>query len=189
MFLIHGLNGNENVMWIFTQNFPGHYWFAAPRAPYAQDEGFSWIKPTGAWPTLMDFSLPAAALIKEYRGWAEIAGTPCQPMDVLGFSQGAAMAFALAAFYPDKIRRVISLAGFLPKDDDFPSRYSSLEGKSIFIAHGRRDKTIPVEMAEEAIQTLTALGAQITYCPSDAGHKFSSGCTKDLLRFVNQPAV
>ena len=142
----------------------------------------------GGWPTLMDFSLPAAALINEFPVWAEKIGASFQPMDVMGFSQGAAMAFALAAFYPSKIRRVISLAGFLPKDDDFPSRYSSLQGKSIFIAHGRRDKTIPIEMAEEAIQTLESVGAQVTYCPSDTGHKFSSGCIKDLSSFVNQPA-
>ena len=34
MLLIHGLTGDENVMWVFARNLPADIWMVAPRAPH-----------------------------------------------------------------------------------------------------------------------------------------------------------
>ena len=46
LLLIHGLTGDENVMWVFARDLPAHYWMVAPRAPYAAEPGgYSWRPP------------------------------------------------------------------------------------------------------------------------------------------------
>ncbi|MBE0696760.1 MAG: alpha/beta fold hydrolase, partial [Anaerolineaceae bacterium] len=145
LLLIHGLHGDEKVMWVFTRNLPDRYWLVAPRGPVQTKQGYAWLKSTEKWPKLVDFTASASALITEVNRWMDQVGVPRQPFDVMGFSQGAAMAYALAAFYPQQIRSVIALAGFLPRDEDYPSRYTVLQGKSIYVAHGSRDNTIPIE--------------------------------------------
>jgi phospholipase/carboxylesterase len=184
MLLIHGLGGDENVMWIFTRNLPRHYWLFAPRAPVQNKDGFSWLRTTERWPRLADFAAPSSGLITACKEWAAKTGAPFESIDVMGFSQGAAMTFSLAAFYPQIIGRIICLAGYLPQEDQEPGRYAALKGKKVFIAHGSRDETVPVSMAEEAVHTLQTAGADVTYCPSDAGHKLSVSCLRGLENFI-----
>ncbi len=185
ILLLHGWTGDEKVMWIFTRNLPGNYWLFAPRAPIPADEGgYGWIPHEGGWPELADFRGIAEALLDAFRHWAGRVHAPREPFDVMGFSQGAAMAYALAAYYPHQINRLVALAGFLPPDDPMPGRYSALNGKKIYIAHGVKDETVPVEFAQQAVRTLQSVGAQVTYCESDVGHKLSADCLRGLEKFL-----
>jgi len=186
MLLIHGLGGNENVMWIFAKNIPPYYWIFSPRGAIAAEDGYAWVPPSTELPVLLDFAAQAASLMAGYRQWAQKTGAPQDSFDVMGFSQGAAMSYALATFYPHAVKRLIALAGYLPREDAFPGRYSVLGGKAIFIAHGSKDTVIPLAMAEEAVQTLQALGARVSYCRSETGHKMNSSCLKGLEEFLNR---
>lgn len=186
LLLLHGWKGDETVMWIFTRNFPGNTWMFSPRAPvHSPDGGYGWLPHAqGKWPALQDFAGVAGDLYAGFRTWSAGVHAPVEPLDVMGFSQGAAMAYALAAYYPEQIHSVIALAGFLPPDADTPGRYRALSGKKIYIAHGTKDETVPVLYAQEAVKSLQAVGAQVTYCESDAGHKLSAACFKGLENFL-----
>lgn len=185
MLLIHGRTGDENVMWIFTRNIPRTYWLISPRGPVSDSSGYSWIEHSAVlWPSLMDFSSPAASLMRFLDDWRKENNIQISTLDVMGFSQGAALAYALTAFYPQAVERVIALAGFLPQDDSLPGRYRAAAGKSIYIAHGSQDKTVPLTVAEDAVQTLTAYGAKVTYCESNTGHKLSANCLRGLEEFI-----
>ena len=186
MLLIHGRTGNEMVMWIFTQKIPSNYWLFAPRAPVELGHGsYSWQPPGEGLPSYEDLLEPAHALMEAFRGWAKEAGAPVEPVDAMGFSQGAAMAYTLAAAYPDKIGRVLALAGFLPSVPAMPGPYEALRGKPIYIAHGSKDDTVPVENAQFAARELSRLGANVDYCESDVGHKMSADCLRGLAEFIN----
>lgn len=185
MLLIHGRSGDENVMWIFARNISRMYWVIAPRGPITDSSGYSWIEQSSAlWPSLMDFSSPTASLMRFLDNWRKENNVQSSTLDVMGFSQGAALAYALTAFYPQAVERVIALAGFLPQDDNLPGRYQAVVGKSIFIAHGSQDKTVPLTMAKDAVQTLSACGAKVTYCESNTGHKLSANCLRKLEEFI-----
>jgi phospholipase/carboxylesterase len=184
MLLIHGLMGDENVMWIFSSKIPKNYWLFSPRGILKEASGFSWLLHEGEWPSLDDFAQPAKALIDGFSSWANETGAPQDIIDVMGFSQGAAMAYALAALYPQKINRVMALAGFLPKEESLPGRYSAYSEKQVYVAHGTQDDIVPVHMAEEAVQALQAAGAQVTFCESDSGHKLSASCLRGLGEFL-----
>ena len=185
MLLLHGWTGDETVMWIFTAKLPSNYWLFAPRGQVESGGGgYGWLPHTGSLPMLDDFTRPARDLIDAFQQWSEDTGAPQSPVDVMGFSQGAAMAYALAAFYPDRIGRVIALAGFLPEVDALPGRYDALRGKHVYIAHGTRDETVPVERSQTAVRVLGEAGADITYCESDVGHKLSADCLRGLAEFM-----
>jgi phospholipase/carboxylesterase len=185
LLLLHGWTGDENVMWVFTHNLPANYWIFAPRAPLpAEEGGYGWLPREPGWPNLVDFRGIAEALLGAFRHWTGRVHAPRTPFDLMGFSQGAAMAYALAAYYPDHVNRLVALAGFLPPDNPMPGRYSALKGKKVYVAHGAQDETVPVEMAQSAVRTLQAVDAQVTYCESDAGHKLSASCLKGLVNFL-----
>lgn len=94
------------------------------------------------------------------------------------------MAYALAAFYPQRVHRVIALAGFLPLEETLPGRYAAARGKKIYVAHGTQDETVPVSLAQEAVRTLQDAGAEVVYCESEVGHKLSAPCLRGLTQFV-----
>jgi phospholipase/carboxylesterase len=187
LLLLHGLTGDENVMWIFTRGVPENMWMLAPRAPETgPGSGYSWLPRGGDWPTLQDFVPVAERFWQAIRRIADDAGAPTSQIDVMGFSQGAALSYALAALYPNEIGRVIALAGFLPIENPLPGAYSALSGKAVYVAHGSADAIVPVEMAQQAVQVLQSAGARVTYCESDVGHKLSASCLRGLDRFLQE---
>ena len=201
MLLLHGWRGDETVMWIFARDLPANTWIFAPRAPLESPEGgYGWMPHAGSLPTLQEFAPVAETLERAFEHWrqdavarfaasmaatADLPNLVQTPADVMGFSQGAGMSYALAAFYPTLINRVIGLAGFLPKEDPLPGRYAALRGKNVYIAHGSRDETIPVALAQQSVRVLQEAGAQVTYCESDIGHKLSADCLRGLKRFLS----
>lgn len=187
LVLLHGWTGDETVMWIFARNLHENAWIFAPRGPiHSQGGGYGWLPRENGWPPLADFAPAAEALITEIRHLTADVHAPQGPFDLMGFSQGAAMAYAVAALYPQQVRRVVALAGFLPQDDPKPGRYSALRGKQFYIAHGTQDDTVPIEMAQEAVRFLQPLGVQVTYCESDVGHKLSASCLRGLEVFLKK---
>jgi len=192
LLLLHGLTGDENSMWVFTRNLPSHYWMIAPRAPHpAEPFGFSWRpRPslTFGRPSLEQL-LPAAEalirLIDEYQASAKIEASPerRQRIDVMGFSQGAAMSNLLAFLYPQRIRKVGILAGFVPTGLEELVTKRPLEGKPFFVTHGTKDEMVTIDRARASMALLEQAGAKVTYCEDEVGHKVSVTCLRALKDF------
>ena len=193
MLLIHGLTGDENSMWVFARNLSSAYWMVAPRAPYAsqmQQGGYSWrTRDSDAEdrPSLEQLRSSAEALIHLADAYADSVGLKADVFDVMGFSQGAAMSSLLAFLYPERIRRVGILAGFVPGGLDVLVTQRPLEGKPFFVAHGTKDETVPIERARASIETLEQAGARVTFCEDEVGHKVSAGCLRALKDFFTDP--
>ena len=101
----------------------------------------------------------------------------------MGFSQGAAMCSLLAFLYPERIRKVGILAGFIPDGLEELVSQRPLEGKPFFVAHGTKDETVTIARARASIEILEKAGAQVTYCEDDVGHKVSAACLRALKEF------
>lgn len=187
--MIHGWSGDENVMWIFASHLPHNGWVIAPRGLVsAPDGGYGWVQHRdGYWPTIEDFRQPAQALIALVEDWISEHNIESSRISLLGFSQGAAMSLALTLLYPRRIERVAVLSGFMPSGavSDFSDR--RLERLPVFVAHGTLDDTVPVEQARRMVVALERLGAQVTYCESQVGHKLSIECLHGLNQFFAQP--
>ena len=188
LLMIHGLTGDENSMWVFGQNMPSRYWLVLPRAPYAVESGgYSWRPSFQASefgrPTVEQLGAGAAGLIGLVDHYAASAGIAASTFDVIGFSQGAAMSNVLAFLYPDRIRKVGILAGFVPQGLEALIPKRPLVGKPVFVAHGTKDEMVKIDRARESIAFLEEAGAQVTYCEDDVGHKVSANCLRALREF------
>ncbi len=98
------------------------YELLAPRAPFPVAEGgYSWrkIRP-GTWgnSSFEDLRPAAEALLAFVDDWSTSAGINAEQFDLMGFSQGAAMVYTLAFLYPDRIRRMAALSGFIPENGE-----------------------------------------------------------------------
>jgi len=189
LLLIHGLTGDENVMWVFARDLPARYWMVAPRAPYAAEPGgYSWRPPpfeTMDGPSLEQLKQNAEALIHLVDAYSASAGIDASTFDVMGFSQGAAMSNVLAFLYPHRIRKTGILAGFVPSGLEELVSQRPLDGKAFFVAHGTRDEKVTVERARSSIALLEQAGAKVTYCEDDVAHKLSLNCLRALKEFFS----
>jgi len=187
LILLHGWMGDENSMGVLARNLPSDIALLAPRGIFRVPEGgYSWreIRP-GTWgqAALEDFRPTAEGLVAFVDGWAAFAGMDLDKFDLMGFSQGAAMTYTLALLYPQRIRQMAALSGFIPEGGQFESSLPYLQAKHVFISHGRKDEMVPVEQSRKAVVQLEQAGALVTYCESDTGHKISKDCLKAMEMF------
>lgn len=190
LLLIHGLTGDENSMWVFTRDLPSHYWLVAPRAPHPsqmEQGGYSWLavrSEAEELSTVEQLQPASEALMQLIDEYSSSVGLDSSTFDIMGFSQGAAMASLLAFLHPSRIGKVGILAGFVPAGLDGYIASRPLEGKSFFVAHGTRDSRVPIERARTSIEILEQAGASVTYCEDDVGHKVSLNCLRALRKFL-----
>lgn len=188
LLMLHGYTGDENSMWIFAKDLPKHFWTIAPRAPHpVESGGYSWrsLQPvTNGRPSLEQFLPVAEALIRLVDKYQASAKMEAPDFDVIGFSQGGAMSNVLAFLYPQRVRKVGILAGFVPGGlDEYASRHP-LEGRSVFVTHGTKDDMVPIDRARASMEILELAGAKIIYCEDEVGHKVSLNCLRALRAYL-----
>jgi len=189
LLMLHGWTGDENSMWVFARGFPKNLWMIAPRGPYnASPSGYSWRVPhPGGWPS-METMRPAATMLADLVERFSIANAlGSEKIDVIGFSQGGAMASAFTLYYPQKVHRLGILAGFVPQQAEtfINSDSRPLDGIHTFVTHGTQDEMVSIEYARRSIGILEQAGAVIDYCESDVGHKVSAECRAALEKFLS----
>lgn len=188
LVMLHGWTGDENSMWVFTRRFSSNYWIVAPRAPHtAESSGFSWRPPQAATfgrPSLETLLPSAQGLIQLIDEYAVSVKVDARQFDLIGFSQGGAMVNVMGLLYPQRVRKMGVLAGFLPSGLEHEIDQKVLAGKNIFVAHGTQDELVPVDRAHASMHELERAGAQITYCEDDVAHKLSSNCLRALESYL-----
>jgi len=184
ILLLHGWTGDENVMWIFTARLPAGALLLAPRAPYPTPlGGFGWHPyKAKAWPWVDDFR-PAIQALFALIGQDNFPAADFSRLHLMGFSQGAALAYTFLLLHPDRISSVASLSGFLPDGAEHLTIHHALQGKPVFIAHGSSDDLVPVDRARKAVDLFQKAGATVTYCEDEVGHKLSANCFHGLESF------
>jgi phospholipase/carboxylesterase len=187
MLLIHGFTGDENSMWVFARDLSANYWIVAPRAPYVSEQsGYSWRPPQFENMNMLSLDLlrsSAEALIHLVDEYSASVGVEASTFDVMGFSQGGAMSSLLAFLYPERVRKIGILAGFVPNGLEELISQRPLEGKPFFVAHGTKDEMVPVDRARASIKIFEEAGATVTYCEDEVGHKVSVTCLRSLKSF------
>ena len=183
ILLLHGWTGDENSMWVFTPRLPSNWMLIAPRGLFpAPQGGYAWYAARNSWPGMENFEPTVNALV-QFLSTARFPTADLSNLHLVGFSQGAALAYAFTLSHPERVASLSALSGFLPEGVGWATPSERLSSLPVFITHGTKDVLVPVERARQAANLLDRNGAQVTYCEHDVGHKLSAGCFRGLETF------
>jgi phospholipase/carboxylesterase len=188
--MIHGMLGSEDVMWIFSQTLPADWLVVAPRAIAAEKDGrYSWHpRQQDEWPSLADFNTAVAILEKFIDTLPTLYNADPDQIYLMGFSQGAAAAFAVAMHNPEKIKGIASLVGFMPQAVDEAMETKRLADIPVLMAVGTEDERIPLEIARECGKAVRAAGAYLEYREYETGHKLNGAGMRKLKSWWGERA-
>lgn len=182
--MLHGRYGNEDVMWIFRKTVPANWLMIAPRALVPDHGGYSWLRQEGGfWPPLAAFDTAVDAVVRFVESLSRVYNADLEQIYLMGFSQGAAVAYATAMRRPDLVQAIAGLVGFVPESCESSPQFTALQDLPIFMAVGREDERVPYERAQACAQTLRLAGANLEYHEYDTGHKVNSQGLQDLANW------
>ncbi|WP_298526206.1 alpha/beta fold hydrolase [uncultured Christiangramia sp.] len=177
LILLHGYGSDENDLFSFAEEMPEELFIISAKAPYPmQPYGNAWyaihfdnengkfsddiqaIKSRDTIATFID------QVIENYP-------VDASKINLLGFSQGSILSYAVALTYPEKIDNVIALSGYINKEI-FGQDYlkNDLSQLSFYCSHGSADQVIPVDWARRTKPFLENLGVDFTYSEFPVGH-------------------
>jgi phospholipase/carboxylesterase len=182
LVLLHGRGADENDLFPLLdlldpeRRLHGY----TPRGPLS-------LPPGGAhWYVLGGIGTPERETFSEsYAALGELLdGLPHERLVLGGFSQGCAMAYALALFRgrprPDAL---LALSGFVPSVDGFDLDLDPPFPR-IAIAHGTFDPLISVEWGRAARDLLGEAGAEVAYHESPIEHSIDPDVMPALREVV-----
>jgi phospholipase/carboxylesterase len=184
--MLHGRSGNEDVAWIFGRLVPRNCVIVTPRAPLADPRGGqSWdVRPDRGWPTLDNFDAAVELLDGFLQALPELYGADPERLWLLGFSQGAALAYSHTLRHRAQVRGIAALVGFMPLEAESSPLLRNLRDLPVWMGVGRRDTLVPPEQAVRCGQILVQAGARLDYRTYDTGHKLNAEGSADLQRWM-----
>jgi len=191
LLLLHGYGSNEEDLFSFATELPEEYYVISARAPYdLQPYGHAWYAITfdADQNKFSDDNQAIESRDLIARFINEIVSElpiDSENVTLIGFSQGTILSYAVALSYPEKIKRVVALSGYL-NEGILASGYETKDFKNLkmFISHGTQDQVIPVDWARKAPEALKNLGISMTYKEYPIGHGVSPQNFQDLKNWL-----
>lgn len=177
LIMLHGYGSDENDLFTFASELPKELFIVSAKAPYPlQPYGNAWYAinfdaDKGKWND-NEQAKESLELITKFIDEA-VAAYPVDRNNVslLGFSQGSILSYAVALTYPEKIKNVVALSGYINHDilpEDIKQKdYSNLD---FYCSHGSVDQVIPVDWARQTTPFLNSLNIKNVYSEFPVGH-------------------
>ena len=156
-----------------------------PRGPLSLPPGGAHWYRLGGIPTPdPDTFAPTFALAT---AWLDALPFEADRIVLGGFSQGAAMTYALG-LGADRPRpaALVCLSGFMPRVDGFELSLAGLAGYPVAIGHGSLDPVITVDWGREARRALEDAGADVLYRESPLPHTIDPAFVPELAALVRR---
>ena len=177
LILLHGYGSNEEDLFSFANELPEDFFIISVRAPYdLQPYGHSWYD--------IHFTADNEKFSNddEARASRDIIATfideviSTYPIDaenisLIGFSQGTILSYAVALSYPEKIKNVVALSGYL-NENILAENYTNKDHSNLdfYISHGSVDQVIFNTWANKAPDFLNNLYIKNSYREFPVGH-------------------
>jgi phospholipase/carboxylesterase len=112
-------------------------------------------------------------------------GVPWEQTVLGGFSQGGAIASALAlGGGRPRPAGMLELSTFLPHVEGWPIELAERKGLPAYIAHGELDPIIPVDFGRAMRDELTEGGLDVTYREPPVPHTIDPSLVPEIADFV-----
>ncbi len=186
IFLMHGMGSNEQNMFPLVQGLEEQMFIFSIRGPLTHGPGYSFF-------TIEAYGKPDRDIFKKSLGqltdFIEYASEK-YPVDqdqlfLLGFSQGSILSMSLALTLGDKIKGIVALSGYIPKQiltEEYDIQ--SVDKLSVFISHGEVDGVLPYEWGVEAQEYFKGLNANVSFHVYPEGHSISVQNQQDFMKWM-----
>lgn len=177
LIMLHGYGSDENDLFSFASELPEELFIISLKAPFPMHPyGNAWYAinfdaEKGKWSD-NEQAKQSRDFIAEFIDEA----TSTYPIDkenltLLGFSQGSILSYAVALTYPEKVKNIIALSGYINKDI-LPENLNKEAYKKLdfYCSHGSVDQVIPVDWARQTSPFLTSLNIKHQYSEFPVGH-------------------
>ncbi len=177
LIMMHGYGSDENDLFSFANELPEELFIISVKAPYPmQPYGNAWYAinfdaDKGKWND-NEQAKESLNLIATFIDEA-VNNYPVNKNNVslLGFSQGSILSHAVALTYPEKVKNIIALSGYINHDilpENIKQKdYSNLD---FYCSHGNVDQVIPVDWARQTSPFLNSLNIKNIYSEFPVGH-------------------
>ncbi|WP_350291754.1 alpha/beta fold hydrolase [uncultured Croceitalea sp.] len=177
LFMLHGYGSNEEDLFSFASELPKELFIISVRAPFnLEPYGYAWYAinfdaQQGKWSDDQQAIESRDKIIVFIKEACKAYDLDDENVTLLGFSQGTILSYAVALSYPEKIKNVIALSGYINEGiliAEFKNKdHSTLD---FYCSHGQVDAVIPVEWAQRAPEFLENLGISHKYEEFPVGH-------------------
>jgi phospholipase/carboxylesterase len=182
--LLHGLGADEADLMGLADALDPRLIVVSARAPYRYGPGFAWFGMTDAGSPDSDTLSASVYIVRDFiTEMAGAYGIAEQRLYLMGFSQGAILSGALALTIP-QVPGVIMHSGYMPSAGSVGGNPTLLKGKPFFVAHGKYDDLIPVDLGRATEKYLESHGAAVTYQEYPIGHSISEESLYELSEWL-----
>jgi len=177
LLMLHGYGSNERDLYSFANELPDELLVVSAQAPLSMGFG------AYAWYTIhfeaddskfsdIPEALAARDLLIQFID--ELQETyhfnPAKSF-LMGFSQGSILSYAVALSYPEKIKNIIALSGYVNEELLLKSQENVFYEKlDFYCSHGTIDDVIPVTWARKTKQFLENKNIKHVYQEYPVGH-------------------
>ncbi|WP_037314111.1 alpha/beta hydrolase [Salegentibacter sp. Hel_I_6] len=177
LIMLHGYGSDEKDLFSFAEELPDELFVISVKAPYAmQPYGNAWYaihfdNENGKFSD-DEQAKESRELIAGFIDEAvEAYDLDADKVTLLGFSQGSILSYAVALSYPEKVKNIIALSGYINEAILKPGfEKNDLSKLSFYCSHGSVDQVIPVEWARKSKPILNQLNIENTYSEFPVGH-------------------
>lgn len=177
LFMLHGYGSNEDDLFSFASELPQELCIISVRAPYIlQPYGYAWYainfdNEKGKWSD-DDQAIASRDKIKNFIDEAcSTYGLDEKTVNLLGFSQGTILSYAVALSYPEKVKNIIALSGYINENILVETyKENNFDHLNFYSSHGDMDQVIPIDWARKAPVILEKLNIKHVFEEFPAGH-------------------
>jgi len=185
---LHGFGGNESEVSALGRWLDPSATLVSPRGPKTLEGAHYWYGTLGATGFIPDDTKTRASALRDFLIEAgNHYGFDIRSSIIAGFSNGAAMALALAVYFPQDVLRVAAFSGTLPFEQE-PE--GDLTETKIWYSHGDNDPWVSQEASRFAAQSLRSMGAEVQSLERPGGHTISEeeirGAQNYFLNMFNE---
>ena len=196
LLIMHGYGADENDLLSIASHLPQKLLVISLQAPIPLAwGGYSWYHltqtATGLHGDNASRHESEEVLMKALPVLITQQGGDLQNVILLGFSQGAAMCYALVGkqnldSIGIKVKGVAALSGYIPADVIPFLEKKELSAIPFFLSHGEYDDLIPPEAMEQAQTVLTECNAPVTSKLYQVGHGLTEETIEDLKNWFEK---
>ena len=191
--LLHGYGSNEEDLFGFADELPEELFIISVRAPLPlQPYGHAWYaiywdNSTGKFSDDEQAKTSRDTISKFIDEAVSAYPVDKDNVTLIGFSQGTILSLAVALSYPEKVKNVIGLSGYINPailKEGFQSK--DLSKLSVYSSHGTSDQVIPVAWARKTKPFLDSLGIENSYSEFPVGHGVAPQNFMELKRWLKE---